>query len=407
MCTTCGCGSGETRIEGDAHEHEHVLPDGTVVRHTHVHEGAAHAHDHAHEHRHADGTVHSHDHAHDTDHGHGAAHDHTHDHAHGHRHADGTLHSHDHAHDADHGHGAAHDHAHHHGHTHADDGGAHAHAHDHEHVMPDGSVVRHTHAHDGTTDLHYGHGPAQAHAPGLTQAKMVQIEQDILARNDRHARFNREFLAERGIFAVNLVSSPGSGKTTLLAESIRQLMPALAVTVIEGDQQTTHDADRIRATGARALQINTGKGCHLDASMVERALERLQPPAGSVLFIENVGNLVCPAAFDLGEAHKVVVLSVTEGEDKPLKYPDMFRAASLMLLNKVDLLPHLTFDVARCVEYARRVNPSIEVMQVAATKGDGMERWLAWVKLHALTARNAAADRLAALKARVAQLNPR
>jgi hydrogenase nickel incorporation protein HypB len=218
---------------------------------------------------------------------------------------------------------------------------------------------------------------------------MVQIEQDILAKNDQHARFNREFLAERGIFAVNLVSSPGSGKTTLLTESIQRLLPSLPVTVIEGDQQTTNDAERIRATGAPALQINTGKGCHLDASMVERALERLQPPEESVLFIENVGNLVCPAAFDLGEANKVVVLSVTEGEDKPLKYPDMFKAATLMLLNKVDLLPYLTFDVAKCIEYARRVNPDIEVIQVSATKGDGMDTWLAWVRLHAITARHA------------------
>jgi hydrogenase nickel incorporation protein HypB len=218
---------------------------------------------------------------------------------------------------------------------------------------------------------------------------MVQIERDILASNDRHARFNREFLGERGILALNLVSSPGSGKTTVLTESIRRLQPAIAVTVIEGDQQTANDAERIRASGARALQVNTGKGCHLDASMVERALERLQPPDESVLFIENVGNLVCPAAFDLGEAHKVVVLSVTEGEDKPLKYPDMFRAATLMLLNKVDLLPYVAFDVARCIEYARRINPTIGVIQVSATKGDGMDTWLAWVRLHAATARHA------------------
>ena len=324
MCTTCGCGSGETRIEGaehdPAHEHEHVHPDGTVHRHVHGHDDE------------------------------------------------------------------------------------HAHEHEHVHVMPDGSVVRHVHAHEGATDLHYGHGPARTHAPGMSQAKMVQIEQDILSKNDRHARFNREFLAERGIFAVNLVSSPGSGKTTLLTESIQRLQPATAVTVIEGDQQTTHDADRIRATGARALQINTGKGCHLDASMVERALERLQPDEGSVLFIENVGNLVCPAAFDLGEAHKVVVLSVTEGEDKPLKYPDMFRAASLMLLNKVDLLPYVAFDVARCIEYARRVNPTIEVMQVSATRGEGMDLWINWVKLHAVTSRHAREQHVGALKRRVADL---
>ena len=348
MCTTCGCGSGETRIEGTA--------DDPAQGHEHVH---------------ADGTVHRHVHGHD--------------------------------HDDNHGHDGAHDHFHHHGHVHEGDT-PHHHEHEHVHVMPDGSVVRHLHAHEGATDLHYGHGPAHTHAPGMSQAKMVQIEQDILSKNDRHARFNREFLAERGIFAVNLVSSPGSGKTTLLTESIQRLQPATAVTVIEGDQQTTHDADRIRATGARALQINTGKGCHLDASMVERALERLQPDEGSVLFIENVGNLVCPAAFDLGEAHKVVVLSVTEGEDKPLKYPDMFRAASLMLLNKVDLLPYVTFDVARCIEYARRVNPSIEVMQVSATKGDGMDLWINWIRLHAVTTRHAREQHVGALKRRVAEL---
>ena len=172
------------------------------------------------------------------------------------------------------------------------------------------------------------------------------------------------------------------------------------MTVIEGDQQTTHDADRIRATGARALQINTGKGCHLDASMVERALERLQPQDDTVLFIENVGNLVCPAAFDLGEAYKVVVLSVTEGEDKPLKYPDMFRAASVMLLNKVDLLPYVDFAVDRCIEYARRVNPSIEVMQVSATKGDGMERWIDWIRLQAVIARHGREQQLTVVQAR-------
>jgi len=293
--------------------------------------------------------------------------------------------------------GSQHEHAHEHGH----DPVSH---HEHEHVMADGSVVRHSHADGRATDLHFGHGPAHAHAPGLSQARMVQIEQDILAKNDAHARFNREFLAERGIFAVNLVSSPGSGKTTLLAETIARLQPATKVTVIEGDQQTSHDADRIRASGARALQINTGKGCHLDASMVERALERLQPDEDSVLFIENVGNLVCPAAFDLGEAHKVVVLSVTEGEDKPLKYPDMFRAASLMLLNKVDLLPYVSFDVDRCIAYARRINPAMEVMQVSATKGDGMDHWTNWVRLHAVTARHARTDQVAALKRRVAEL---
>jgi hydrogenase nickel incorporation protein HypB len=212
---------------------------------------------------------------------------------------------------------------------------------------------------------------------------MVQIERDILGHNDEQAARNRLFLAEHGICALNLVSSPGAGKTTLLVETIKALRDAprnaVQVAVIEGDQQTSHDADRIRATGARAVQINTGKGCHLDASQVERAMAHLAPADNSVLFIENVGNLVCPAAFDLGEAHKVVVLSVTEGDDKPLKYPDMFAASSLMVLNKIDLLPYVSFDVKRAIEYARRVRPGIEVLQVSATRGDGMSAWLAWI----------------------------
>jgi hydrogenase nickel incorporation protein HypB len=223
-----------------------------------------------------------------------------------------------------------------------------------------------------------------------TSARTVQVERDLLAKNDTHARRNRSWLAQRGIFALNLVSSPGAGKTTLLVRTIERLAGRLPVAVIEGDQQTTFDADRIRATGAPALQINTGKGCHLDAAMVETAIARLAPAPGSVLMIENVGNLVCPAAFDLGEAHKVVVLSVTEGEDKPLKYPDMFHAASLMLLNKVDLLPHLRFDVARCLDDARRVNPSIEVLQVSATTGEGLDDWIAWIERGAAAARRPA-----------------
>jgi hydrogenase nickel incorporation protein HypB len=236
---------------------------------------------------------------------------------------------------------------------------------------------------------------------------MVQIEQDILGKNDALAVENRRRFAELGIFAVNLVSSPGSGKTTLLVRTIEALKGRHEVVVIEGDQETSFDADRIRATGARALQVNTGKGCHLDADMVGKAVGRLAPPAGSVLMIENVGNLVCPAGFDLGEAHKVVVLSVTEGEDKPLKYPDMFRRSSLMLLNKVDLLPHVQFDVARCIEYARRVNPDIRVLEVSATKGDGMADWLAWVEQGVASARTARDASVDALNARIAELEAR
>jgi hydrogenase nickel incorporation protein HypB len=342
MCTTCGCGQGETRIEG-AHEHEHVHADGTVH---------SHAHDHANPHGHGH------------DHGH---HDRDHAHAHEHRHADGTVHSHPHDHSDERGRG--------HGH--------------------------HDHRHD---DLHFGLGVAGAHAPGMSQARMVQVEQDILGKNDALAAENRKRFAERGILAVNLVSSPGSGKTTLLVKTIEALKDRHEVVVIEGDQETSHDADRIRTTGARALQVNTGKGCHLDADMVGKAVERLAPAAGSVLMIENVGNLVCPAGFDLGEAHKVVVLSVTEGEDKPLKYPDMFRRSSLMLLNKIDLLPHVEFDVARCIEYARRVNPGIRVIEVSATKGQGMREWLDWIDAGVAAARAARAEELDALKTRLAEL---
>ena len=278
---------------------------------------------------------------------------------------------------------------------------------------------------DHSHDHHEGNGqhrhgdevsPAHVHAPGMKGRRMVQIEQDILAKNQRHADANRRYLAELGIFALNLVSSPGSGKTTLLVRTVEALQHRLPVAVIEGDQQTGRDAERIRATGVPALQINTGKGCHLDAHMVGHGLEQMQPPACGVLFIENVGNLVCPSAFDLGEAHKVVVLSVTEGEDKPLKYPDMFHAADLMLLNKVDLLPYLEFDVDACIDYARRINPKLAVLQVSATRGDGMAAWLDWIEEGAGLARHdrdqvlwerkaALEQELAALQSRLGEAN--
>ncbi|PVV06320.1 MAG: hydrogenase accessory protein HypB [gamma proteobacterium symbiont of Ctena orbiculata] len=247
----------------------------------------------------------------------------------------------------------------------------HDHQHDHDH---------HHHAHGENGHNHdYGQGPAHAHAPGLTQSRMVQIEQDILSKNNQYAAANRHYFHQHGILSLNLVSSPGSGKTTLLTRTIDDLQAQYGISVIEGDQQTANDAERIRATGAKALQINTGKGCHLDGHMVGHALESLKPEQGSLLFIENVGNLVCPAAFDLGEAHKVVILSVTEGEDKPIKYPDMFHAADLMLLNKIDLLPHLDFDVQRCIDYAQRINPKIKVLQLSAKTGEGMAAWYQWI----------------------------
>ena len=222
--------------------------------------------------------------------------------------------------------------------------------------------------------------PEPIHAPASAQSRTIQVERDILARNDALAADNRALFAARNSLALNLVSSPGSGKTTLLVRTLQALKEKSPMAVIEGDQQTDNDAERIRATGVQAIQINTGKGCHLDANMVGHALEQLALPEGALLFIENVGNLVCPAAFDLGEAAKVVVLSVTEGEDKPLKYPDMFRAARLMLLNKCDLLPHLSFDVELAESHARRVNPDIEIIRLSADSGEGMDVWLAWLE---------------------------
>ena len=310
MCTTCGCGEGDTRIEGKA-----AAPAGE------------------HWHRHDDGTLHSH--------------------------PDGALHSHV------HGGGSAHERA------------------------PAAALL------------------GAAHAACMARERIVQIEQDILAKNDAYARENRRYFADRGIFALNLVSSPGSGKTTLLVRTIEAWQGRTPIAVIEGDQQTSRDADRVRATGAAAIQINTGKGCHLDAHMVGQALEELEPADGGLLLIENVGNLVCPAAFDLGEAHKVVILSVTEGDDKPLKYPDMFHAADLMLVNKVDLAPYVEFDAEAAIGYARRVRPGLPAMLVSATTGEGFAAWIAWLEQGVAAANARRTERVAGLKRRVAELEAR
>ncbi len=264
-----------------------------------------------------------------------------------------------------------------HVHDHGDGRGPHSHP-PHHHDDPA------HHSHERAHDHEQG-----SHAPGVSQERMIRIEQDILSKNDAYARDNRRAFAASRLFALNVVSSPGSGKTSLLVKAIEALKDRLPVAVIEGDQQTSNDAERIRATGAPAIQINTGKGCHLDAHMVGHALETLNPPPGAALFIENVGNLVCPAAFDLGEARRVVVLSVTEGEDKPLKYPDMFVSADLMLLNKADLLPHLDFDVGQCLANALRINPSLQTLFVSARTGEGVAAFAAWIEASA--ARHAAA----------------
>ena len=289
MCSTCGCGQGETRVEDIPHHHAHAHGDG------------------AHEHEHA--------------------HDHAHPHEHVHTHADGTTHSHPHS------HGQEHEHEHGHEHTH-----------------------------------------------GGEATRLVSVEQDILAKNDAIAAENRHAFQTAKTLSLNLVSSPGSGKTALLVETLKRIGGTYPVAVIEGDQETTADADRIRATGAPAIQINTGKGCHLDADMVRTAMQRLGAPANGILFIENVGNLVCPAGFDLGEAHKVVIVSVTEGEDKPLKYSGMFAASSLLVVTKTDLLPHLDFDVDRLIDNARRINPTIGVLKLSAKSSDGMDRWMHWLE---------------------------
>jgi hydrogenase nickel incorporation protein HypB len=208
---------------------------------------------------------------------------------------------------------------------------------------------------------------------------MVALNTRILAKNDEVAARNRAWLAGRQVLALNIMSAPGAGKTMLLERTIADLKGHRRLYVLEGDQATTQDAARVQAAGAAALQINTGQGCHLDAEMVARGLAALKPEAGSLLFIENVGNLVCPALFDLGEFRRVALLSVTEGDDKPIKYPHMFRAADLLLLNKIDLLPHVDFDVDRAVAHAREVNPAIDVLHVSAKTGAGMAAWEGWI----------------------------
>lgn len=328
MCGHCGCGAkaGATIVN---------LQTGTESRLT-PEEAAG---EHAHFHTHADGHAHSH------------PHEHEHDHAHAHHRHDQEHHHHHHHHHQDHDH-------HHHDHHHHDDphGGAH-----------------HDHSHGGEEGGHGTHGAGE----------IIELEARILAKNDALADRNRAWFAGREILALNLMSSPGAGKTTLLERTICDLRGETSLFVIEGDQATANDGERIRRAGAPAVQVNTGTGCHLEADMIARGLAELRPDAGAIVMIENVGNLVCPAMFDLGEHAKVVILSVTEGEDKPLKYPHMFRSSALMILNKTDLLPHLDFDVARAVANAREVNPDIEVLEVSAKSGAGLDQWYGWIRQQA------------------------
>ncbi len=237
---------------------------------------------------------------------------------------------------------------------------------------PSESNQDHFHLHDHHHD----------HQHGISKT-IINLEQDILHKNNLMAQRNRGYFEAKNILALNLVSSPGSGKTSLLERTITDLGNTVPMFVIEGDQQTSQDADRIAATGAPVVQVNTGKGCHLDSDMIHKAIKILNPSEGSVVMIENVGNLVCPAMFDLGEQARIVIMSVTEGEDKPIKYPDMFQSAHVCLINKVDLLPYLKFDLEKAIGYARQVNPRLSFMEVSATSGDGLEKWYAWLK-HAL-----------------------
>jgi hydrogenase nickel incorporation protein HypB len=276
-----------------------------------------------------------------------------------------------HEHDAgnhDHGHGHKHQHGQGHGHYH--DGHWHSHDHDHDH----------DHSHDQGNEHDHMHGNEHDTADIQPETdRRIAVETDILMKNNLLAERNRGFFEARGIIALNLVSSPGSGKTTLLEKTIK-LMSDKPLCVIEGDQQTTLDAERIGMTGAPALQINTGNGCHLDADMVNNAVKKLDPLSNSLLFIENVGNLVCPALFDLGETKRVVIISVTEGEDKPLKYPNMFGSSQLCLINKTDLLPYVDFNVEKLKEYAQRVNPALEFISLSAKTDEGMDKWIGWIE---------------------------
>ncbi|MDW6002018.1 hydrogenase nickel incorporation protein HypB [Vibrio mangrovi] len=329
MCSVCGC--------GDSH----------VEDHSHHHHEAEH-HDHSHHHPHSgeseiQSMVVHHHYSHQGD-----VHHHIHYHVHsGDAAAESLL-----AHQTEHDHHEKH---HHH--------------HD-EHHQPEVT---------SQGDLHYGKGKAKTHVTGVSQRSLINLEQDILSQNNLVAGDNREHFREHHQLALNLMSSPGSGKTTLLVETLKLLQSTYTCAVIEGDQQTSQDANRIRETSTAAIQVNTGKGCHLDAQMIHRAYHQLDMQEPGILFIENVGNLVCPASFDLGEQHKVTILSVTEGDDKPLKYPNMFAASQLMLINKIDLLDYVNFDIEACIANARKINPEIQVIKLSATSGEGMSAWIDWL----------------------------
>ena len=286
----------------------------------------------------------------------------------GHDHSHPHDHSHEHDHSDEHDHSHEHDHPHEHGHSHE---------HGHDRTQPHG----HSQEHDHPLTDH----PREHSSKTSSGSTVISLEERVLAKNDKLAERNRGWFEGSNILALNFVSSPGAGKTALLERTIKDLQKDLSISVIEGDQATLNDAERIKKTGCRVVQINTGAGCHLDAEMVSTGLKQLTPPRDSVVFIENVGNLVCPALFDLGEKCKIAILSITEGEDKPVKYPHMFRAAEVLLLNKMDLLPHLDFDIESCKRYALSVNPKIKIFEISALRGDGLDAWYEWIKQQVLS----------------------
>lgn len=247
----------------------------------------------------------------------------------------------------------------------------HHHDHDHDHSHDHNHDHQHGHTHDHSHDHDHEH-----------QHRIIDLERDILQQNDLAAARNRGYFDAKNITAINLVSSPGSGKTSFLERTLSDLKDTIDFQVIEGDQQTLNDANRIDAIQIPVIQINTGKGCHLDGDMIQRALKKLEPKDGSVLMIENVGNLVCPSMFDLGEEFRVVIISTTEGDDKPIKYPDMFHGSQLCIINKIDLLPYVNFDVEVAKNYAKQLNPNMIFFEVSATTGEGMEEWYKYLKNH-------------------------
>lgn len=265
-----------------------------------------------------------------------------------------------------------HDHEHHHEHHHGD------HDHAHHHTHGDHTHSGHSHSH-GDHDHHH-HGHTHEHSHDTVKKTVIEVQQDILQHNDLMGSRNRGYFEAKNLFVLNLVSSPGSGKTSILERTLKDLKEEVSFSVIEGDQQTMQDANRIDALQVPVVQINTGKGCHLESDMIFDAVKKLNPKENSILMIENVGNLVCPSMFDLGERKRVVIISITEGEDKPLKYPDMFHSSDICLINKTDLLPYLDVDLEKLKSYALQTNPNLTFFEVSATTGLGMDKWYDWLK---------------------------